>query len=288
MVSGMTGKMSIIQIEQVDVEYPSQNQSIRRVLNGINLDIDAGEFVSIVGKTGCGKSTLLRLILGEQKPTRGRVLVNGRARSQPDRLCGYVPQKYSLFSDKTVVDNLTFGPDVSEFGAFPGIRFGRRKRLREFRGEALRFLKQMGLSESDAHKYPHELSGGMQQRVAIAQALMMKPPILLMDEAFSALDPGTRKEMQRLIRNLWRESGTTIVFVTHNTQEAVCLGTRVIALGGPSIIDTTVAHVDFDSDEDHLQFLIRDIETKTHADKNVISDSGELQKRSLAAATLPV
>jgi NitT/TauT family transport system ATP-binding protein len=288
MVSGMSGKMGIIRIEQVDVEYPSQNQSIRRVLNGINLDIDAGEFVSIVGKTGCGKSTLLRLILGEQKPTRGRVLVNGFARSQPDRLCGYVPQKYSLFSDKTVLDNLTFGPDVSEFGAFPGLRFGRRKRLREFRGEALRFLKQMGLSESDAHKYPHELSGGMQQRVAIAQALMMKPPILLMDEAFSALDPGTRKEMQRLIRNLWRESGTTIVFVTHNTQEAVCLGTRVIALGGPSIIDTTVAHVDFDSNEDHLQFLIRDIETKTHADKNVISDSGELQKRSLAAATLQV
>jgi len=229
---------------------------------------------------------LLRLILGEQKPTRGRVLVNGQERAQPDRLCGYVPQKYSLFSDKTVIDNLTFGPDVSEFGAFPGFRLGRPKRLRELRSEALRFLRQMGLSESDAHKYPHELSGGMQQRVAIAQSLMMKPPILLMDEAFSALDPGTRKEMQRLIRNLWRESGTTIVFVTHNTQEAVCLGTRVIALGGPSIIDTAVAHVDFDSDEDHLQFLIRDIETKTHADKNVVQNSKELQKRNFAAATL--
>jgi NitT/TauT family transport system ATP-binding protein len=278
--------MGIIQIEQVDVEYPSQSQSVRRVLDGINLDIEAGEFVSIVGKTGCGKSTLLRLILGEQKPTRGRVLVNGHERSQPDRLCGYVPQKYSLFSDKTVMDNLTFGPDVSEFGAFPGFHLRRRTRLRELRSEALRFLKQMGLSESDAHKYPHELSGGMQQRVAIAQSLMMKPPILLMDEAFSDLDPATRKGMQRLIRNLWRESGTTIVFVTHNTQEAVCLGTRVIALGGPSIIDTAVAHVDFDSDEDHLQFLIRDIETKTHADKNVIRDSEELQKRNFAAAPL--
>src|SRR6516162_6246636 len=277
----------IIRIENVDVEYPD-GRSIRRVLNGIDLEIRSGEFISIVGQTGCGKSTLLRLILGEQKPTRGRVLVNGRARSQPDRLCGYVPQKYSLFSDKTVVDNLTFGPDVSEFGAFPGIRFGRRKRLREFRGKALRFLKQMGLSESDAHKYPHELSGGMQQRVAIAQALMMKPPILLMDEAFSALDPATRKGMQRLIRDLWRESGTTIVFVTHNTQEAVCLGTRVIALGGPSIIDTAVAHVDFDSDEDHLQFLIRDIEAKTHADKNVIRESKELQKSNFATATLQV
>jgi NitT/TauT family transport system ATP-binding protein len=278
--------LRIIQIDQVDVEYGTDRTSVRRVLNGINLDIHAGEFVSIVGKTGCGKSTLLRLILGEQKPTRGRVRVNGHERSQPDRLCGYVPQKYSLFSDKTVMDNLTFGPDVSEFGAFPGFRPGRRKRVRELRSEALRFLRQMGLNESDAHKYPHELSGGMQQRVAIAQSLMMKPPILLMDEAFSALDPGTRKEMQRLIRNLWRERGTTIVFVTHNTQEAVCLGTRVIALGGPSVIDTAVAHVDFDSDEDHLQFLIRDIETKTHADKNVIQDSKELQKRNFAAATL--
>ncbi len=279
--------MSIIEIEAVDVEYMAEGPSIRRVLNGVNLDIEAGEFVSIVGKTGCGKSTLLRLILGEQKPTRGRVLVNGRERSQPDRLCGYVPQKYSLFSDKTVMDNLTFGPDVAEFGAFPLLRPGRRKRLSEFRSEALRFLKQMGLSESDAHKYPHELSGGMQQRVAIAQALMMKPPILLMDEAFSALDPGTRKEMQRLIKTVWRDSGTTIVFVTHNTQEAVCLGTRVIALGGPSVIDTTVAHVDFDSDEVHLQFLIRDIEAKTQVDKNVGSGGEELHKRRLAEASLP-
>src|SRR6516164_7702412 len=119
----------IIQIDHVDVEY-ADGQSTRRVLNDIELEIESGEFISIVGETGCGKSTLLRLILGEQRPTRGRVLVDGRERSQPDRLCGYVPQKYSLFSDKTVLDNLTFGPDVSEFGAFPGFRVGRRKRLR--------------------------------------------------------------------------------------------------------------------------------------------------------------
>src|SRR5712692_9002108 len=105
--------------------------------------------------------------------------------------------------------------------------------MHEFRCEALRILKQMGLDESDAQKYPHQLSGGMQQRVAIAQALIMQPPILLMDEAFSALDPGTRTGMQRLIKDLWRESATTIVFVTHNIHEAVCLSTRVIAIGGP-------------------------------------------------------
>src|SRR5208282_3803970 len=114
------------------------------------------------------------------------------------------------------------------------------------------YLRHTGLNEADAKNYPHQLSGGMQQRVAIAQALIMKPPVLLMDEAFSALDPGTRRGMQRLMRDLWRESGTTVVFVTHNTREAVCLGTRVIALakqaeGSSVALDLDVPHLDFDS-----------------------------------------
>src|SRR6266850_2973399 len=276
---------SLIRIDGVSVDYPDGG-SKRRVLDGIDLEIDSGEFVSIVGQTGCGKSTLLRLILGEQKPTRGRVLVNGRERSQPDSLCGYVPQKYSLFFDKTVIDNVTFGPDVSEFGAFPLLHPGRRKRIREFRREALQILKQMGLDESDARKYPHQLSGGMQQRVAIAQALIMHPPILLMDEAFSALDPGTRRGMQRLIKNVWYESGTTIIFVTHNTREAVCLGTRVIALGGPSVIDTAVPHIGFDSREDDVQFLIREIETGTNSDVNVMYEAEKLQKGGFSPVPL--
>src|SRR5215472_10741512 len=276
----------IIRIDQVDVEYAAEGRATRRVLNGINLEIGSGEFISIVGQTGCGKSTLLRLILGEQKPSRGRVVVNGCERSQPDRLCGYVPQKYSLFSDKTVLDNVTFGPDVAEFGAFPVLHPSRRKRIREHRSDALRFLKQMGLNESDARKYPHELSGGMQQRVAIAQALIMQPPILLMDEAFSALDPGTRRGMQQLIKELWRETGTTIVFVTHNTREAVWLGTRVIALGGASLFERAVSHLDFDAEEDHIQFVIRDIETRTHSDRIVTTAVEQLQKRSFAEATL--
>lgn len=254
---------SIIQIKNVAVEYETGNGSSRRVLHGIDLDIGRGEFVSIVGQTGCGKSTLLRLVLGEQKPTRGRVLVDGQERSQPDRYCGYVPQKYSLFCDKTVLDNITFGPDVAEFGAFPLFHPSRRKRMREFRAEALGFLKRIGLDESDAHKYPHQLSGGMQQRVAIAQALVMQPPVLLMDEAFSALDPATRKDMQHLIHDLWKQSGTTILFVTHNTREAVCLGTRVIALGGPTVRDIAVPHINFDSDRFELDAFIQEIEYNT-------------------------
>ena len=135
----------------------------------------------------------------------------------------------------------------------------------------MHFLRRIGLQDSDAGKYPHQLSGGMQQRVAIAQALVLNPPVLLMDEAFSALDPGTRKGMQRLIKDLWRESGTTIVFVTHNTREAVCLGTRVIALakdasgerGSSVALDLTAPHLDFDSDEQELRSVIREVESAT-------------------------
>jgi NitT/TauT family transport system ATP-binding protein len=246
----------MIAIEKVTVDYGQ-----RRILDSIDFEIEAGEFVSIVGETGCGKSTLLRLLLAEEMPTCGRVLVNGIVRAQPDRHCGYVPQRYSLFPDKTVLDNVMFGPLVTS-----KIGLGYFKRKRAIRDEALEYLKHTGLTKADATKYPHQLSGGMQQRVAIAQALIMKPEILLMDEAFSALDPSTRSGMQRLIKRLWRESGTTIVFVTHNTREAVCLATRVIGLAkhgesGSSIaVDLPVEHIDFDCTSGELDEAIVHIE----------------------------
>lgn len=257
--------MAAIRIENVEVEYAAARGTMRRILNGINLEIESGEFVSIVGQTGCGKSTLLRLILGEEAPAQGRVLVHGRLRSQPDRSCGYVPQKYSLFPDKTVLGNVTFGLEVAQ-----GM-LGRWSKRRQFREQALDYLRHTGLTEADARKYPHQLSGGMQQRVAIAQALILHPPILLMDEAFSALDPGTRGGMQRLIKELWRESGATIVFVTHNTREAVCLSTRIVALakppsgeGGSSIaLDLPVTHASFDSEEREIGGLVRQVEAAT-------------------------
>jgi NitT/TauT family transport system ATP-binding protein len=222
---------AMIRIQDVVVAYGQPGKPPKRILNGVSLDIQPGEFVSIVGQTGCGKSTLLRLVLAEEMPTGGQVLVEGSPRQQPDRRCGYVPQKYSLFPDRTVLENITFGLEVTEIGMFGTISPARRARRLEFQSEAIGYLRRMGLRESDAVKYPHQLSGGMQQRVAIAQALIMQPKILLMDEAFSALDPGTRAGMQRLIKDLWRETGTTILFVTHNPREAVILATRVIALG---------------------------------------------------------
>ncbi len=217
--------MALIRIENVAMHY-----ECRPILNALSLDIHEGDFVCLLGQTGCGKSTLLRLVLGSERPTRGRVLINGAEHHRPDDTRGYVPQKYSLFPDRTVLDNITFGCELSEFSLATRFtpRFYRRRRA--LRARALGFLNRVGLTEADGSKYPAQLSGGMQQRVAIAQALMTKPSILLMDEAFSALDPATRDDMQNWIRDLWRETGTTILFVTHNTQEALRMGTRIVVL----------------------------------------------------------
>jgi NitT/TauT family transport system ATP-binding protein len=270
---------AMICIQDVVVEYGQAGRPPKRILNGVNLDIAPGEFISIVGQTGCGKSTLLRLVLAEEMATSGQVLVEGSQRTQPDRRCGYVPQKYSLFPDRTVLENITFGLEVTEIGFFGGLSTVRRARRREFQAEALGYLRRMGLRESDASKYPHQLSGGMQQRVAIAQALIMRPKILLMDEAFSALDPGTRAGMQRLIKDLWRETGTTILFVTHNPREAVVLATRLIALGrtggeddGANIV-LNLAVPDSDN-ELEIAALVRRVEQSTFPAGTDLDEAG--------------
>jgi NitT/TauT family transport system ATP-binding protein len=219
--------VTLIHIDGISMAY---GEPSRTVLDDVHLTIDEGEFVCLLGQTGCGKSMLLRLVLGSEQPDRGRILIDGRVHGRPDRTRGYVPQKYSLFPDKTVLDNITFGPEVSEFGPFGRLTPQFRRRRRALREEALDYVCRIGLRPADANKYPDQLSGGMQQRVAIAQALITRPRILLMDEAFSALDPGTRKGMQQLIRELWLATGTTILFVTHNTHEAIALGSRVVVL----------------------------------------------------------
>jgi NitT/TauT family transport system ATP-binding protein len=219
--------MALIRIEDVFVAY---GDPPRAVLAGIDLEICEGSFVCLLGQTGCGKSTLLRMVLGSEWPMRGRILIDGHEHRRPDSTRGYVPQKYSLFPDKTVLENITFGPMVSEFGLLGRFTRSYYRRRSQVRDEAFDYLKRIGLREADATKYPHQLSGGMQQRVAIAQALIKRPRILLMDEAFSALDAGTRREMQRLVRELWKSTGTTILFVTHNIDEALRLGTRVVVL----------------------------------------------------------
>lgn len=220
----------LIRFEDIHLSFPLKQGGTHRVFAGLNLDIQQGEFVTILGETGCGKSTLLRLLLGSERPCSGQILVDGIAVRQPDRDRGYVPQKYSLFPDKTVINNIAFGPLSEQFRLHRLFATAWWKQRRKVYSEALNYLQKVGLHERDAQKYPDQLSGGMQQRVAIAQSLIMDPKILLMDESFSALDPQTRSGMQKLTRAIWRDTNKTVVFVTHNISEAIYLGSRVILL----------------------------------------------------------
>jgi len=221
--------MAFISFENVTVRYA------HTIFSNLNLEIEQGQFVSIIGETGSGKSTLLRMLLGSETPAGGRVVVDGKVVTHPSRDRGYVPQKYSLFPDKTVIRNVAFGPVAESFALHRLLSPGWWKRRKAVYKEAAETLVHVGLLERDSNKYPDQLSGGMQQRVAIAQSLIMHPSILLMDESFSALDPNTRKGMQKLIRSIWQESGMTVVFVTHNLAEAVHLGNRVLMIAKSKI-----------------------------------------------------
>lgn len=193
------------------------------ILDNVDFSVAAGELCTVVGPSGCGKSTLLRLILGQERPDSGELLIEGQAVNTPDRHRGIVYQKYSLYPHLTVEGNVMLGKFL-ELKWHEKLR--PKKALRE---EAMYFLKRVRLEEH-AGKYPHELSGGMQQRVAIAQALIMRPKIIMMDEPFGALDPSTRESMQLFLLELWEEFDMTVFFVTHDLEEAAYLGTRIIVI----------------------------------------------------------
>lgn len=193
------------------------------VLNRIDLAVDKGEFCALVGPSGCGKSTLLRLILGQERISSGTILIDKEPIGLPDERRGIVFQRYSLYPHLTVFQNVYLG---KRLGLNIIERIRQRKEIRE---EVLYHLEQVKLLEHK-DKYPYELSGGMQQRVAIAQALIVKPKILLMDEPFGALDPGTRQHLQVFLLELWEKYGMTILFVTHDLEEAAYLSTRLLTL----------------------------------------------------------
>jgi NitT/TauT family transport system ATP-binding protein len=213
---------ALLRLRDVWVEYGD-----KVVIEGITLDIEAGSFVSIVGPSGAGKSSLLRVILGQEAPTRGSIRLDGAPLAPecgPDR--GVVFQRYSVFPHLSVLRNTMFGLECAE-APFTGRLFGARRRAAA--AEAEEMLAAVGLGDS-LHLYPAEMSGGMQQRLAIAQALIKRPRILLLDEPFGALDPGIRTDMHALVTRLWREYALTIIMVTHDIKEAFTLGTRVLAL----------------------------------------------------------
>jgi NitT/TauT family transport system ATP-binding protein len=212
--------MSAITVRNLWKEYQGQ-----RVLERVNLDVPAGQFVAIVGASGCGKSTFLRLLLSQERPTRGVILLDGAKLPDdpgPDR--GVVFQRYSVFPHLSVLANVVLGLEIAA-APLLGKLFGAARRCAI--AEAESYLEAVGLSHA-RERYPVELSGGMQQRLAIAQALVRKPKVLLLDEPFGALDPGTRAQMHELILRLWRQTGMTVFMVTHDIKEGFALGTRVL------------------------------------------------------------
>jgi NitT/TauT family transport system ATP-binding protein len=217
--------MSALSFRNVWVEYGNQV-----VLERISIEIASGTFLSIVGPSGAGKSTFLRLILGQERPTQGKVLLDGEpfpAEPGPDR--GIVFQRYSVFPHLTVLGNVLLGYEFAERPLTARlIGASRRKAIEKSRA----LIEAVGLGPH-SDKYPSALSGGMQQRLAIAQALAKRPRVLLLDEPFGALDPGTRAQMHALIKPLWRDLKMTVVMVTHDIKEAFRLATRLIALDRP-------------------------------------------------------
>lgn len=211
-------------MEIIHLEHVSKSFGEQKVLDDISLDIREGEILTVIGRSGCGKTTLLRLINGLQKPDTGRVCVEGEDVAKTDlialrRKIGYVIQNKGLFPHMTVEKNITYVPVIS----------GRKDKAENHR-LALELLNLVGLDETYAGRYPDELSGGQQQRVGIARALASKAKILLMDEPFGALDEITKRSMQKELLALQEKLKMTVVFVTHDIREAMCLGNRVLVM----------------------------------------------------------
>ncbi|WP_235992366.1 ABC transporter ATP-binding protein [Cellvibrio polysaccharolyticus] len=194
------------------------------VLESMNIKVNAGEFVTMVGTSGCGKSTFLKMLLGMETVSRGELLLDGKVIPQePDQSRGIVFQQYSVFPHLTVLQNVIVAREFEKSPLLGKLWGGARRRVEE---EAKALIDNVGLSQA-LHRYPHQLSGGMKQRLAIAQALIRQPRILLLDEPFGALDPGIRADMHQLVLSLWREHNLTVFMVTHDLKEGFYLGTRL-------------------------------------------------------------
>jgi NitT/TauT family transport system ATP-binding protein len=207
------------------------------VLENLNLDVGEGEFVTIVGASGCGKTTFLRLLLGVEQASQGQILLDDRPLpGEPGPQRGIVFQRYALFPHLTVAEHLLLPQELAAAGITGRLFGGSRRRARE-RSQAL--LRDVGLYDA-RDRYPHQLSGGMQQRLSIAQSVIAEPRILLLDEPFGALDPGVTGDMHRLILELWRRRGMTVFMVTHDIKEGFTLGTRMLVFDRPRRDDQPV------------------------------------------------
>jgi NitT/TauT family transport system ATP-binding protein len=206
----------------VEINAVSARFGVHIILEDINLNFNEGEFVALVGPTGCGKSTLLNLVAGLLSPTTGEVRALGNTVTGPNSHTGYLFQQDALFPWKTVLDNVASGL------IFRGVSSTNARK------QAESWIAKVGLKGFEAH-YPHQLSGGMKKRAALAQMLILSPRILLMDEPFSALDAQTRNLMENELLRLWQEDRKLVIFVTHDLEEAIALADRVVVLSaGPA------------------------------------------------------
>ncbi len=211
---------TVIKLDQVSMRYPGPGKGEAVLaLSDVSLDIKQGEFISLIGPSGCGKTTLLRLVADLLQPTAGELTIRNQPASQArlNREYGFVPQAATLYDWRTVLKNVELPLEIMSLD-----KAERYKRATEL-------LTLVGLKDF-YHKYPWQLSGGMQQRVSIARALSFKPSILLMDEPFGALDEMTRERLNGELLNIWQTTGTTIIFVTHSIPEAVFLSSRVVVM----------------------------------------------------------
>ncbi|WP_151671714.1 ABC transporter ATP-binding protein [Nitrincola schmidtii] len=254
----------------IDVKNLWKNYGNKVVLEGINVSVKEGEFITLVGASGCGKSTFLKLLLGTETASKGSLLLDGKPiKGEPDSDRGIVFQQYSVFPHMTVLENVIAAKGFAEKG-ITGLLWGRKRK--EAKAAAERMLDKVGLSSS-SHLYPHHLSGGMRQRLAIAQALMGKPRILLLDEPFGALDPGIRKDMHALVLDLWRSEKLTVFMVTHDLHEGFYLGTRLWVFDklrhDPQAPDAFGAGITFDlpvgqTDPKHLETIEENMKEFSH------------------------
>jgi len=228
---------NVLELKNIQLAYETQGEDVLALQN-IDLNIKEGEFVCILGPSGCGKSTLLKILAGFIMPTEGSAKIDGSEINSIDWNRGVVFRQAALYPWLTVEQNVNFGLKMRKKKDATTVRY---------------FLDKVGLSQF-SHNKPYELSGGMKQRVAIARVLVNNPRVLLMDEPFSALDALTREQMQNLLRDIWRETKKTIIFITHDVDEALLLATRIIVMSrrpGSIVKEIDVAFTNHITPEDN-------------------------------------